>query len=82
MDKPQNRFISVVYQLYTITDGQKNLEEQTSEERPFELITGFGIALDRFEEEVLREYTNWDVRSSRSTGISTTTISSRAQSSP
>ena len=54
MDKPQNRFISVVYQLYTITDGQKNLEEQTSEERPFELITGFGIALDRFEEEVIK----------------------------
>lgn len=54
MDKPQNRFISVVYQLYTITDDQKNLEEQTGEERPFEFITGFGIALDRFEEEVIK----------------------------
>ena len=53
MDKPQNKFLSVVYQLYTIAEnGEKNLEEQTGDERPFEFITGFGIALDRFEQEL------------------------------
>ena len=54
MDKAQNKFLSVVYQLYTIAEnGEKNLEEQTGDERPFEFITGFGIALDRFEQELL-----------------------------
>ena len=53
MDKPQNKFLSVVYQLYSVAEnGEKQLEEQTSDLRPFEFITGFGISLDRFEEEV------------------------------
>ena len=55
MEKPENRFVSVVYQLYTIAqDGSKQLEEQTGDERPFEFITGFGVALDRFEEELMK----------------------------
>ena len=54
MDKPQNKFLSVVYQLYTISEnGEKKLEEQTSTEHPFEFITGFGIALDKFEKELI-----------------------------
>ena len=44
MDKAPNKFMSVVYQLYTIADGEKTLEEQTSTEQPFEFITGFSIA--------------------------------------
>ena len=48
-----NRFLSVVYELYSVKDGEKNLEEQTGEERPFELITGFGIALDAFENKLM-----------------------------
>ena len=53
MDKPKNKFLSVVYQLYSVAEnGEKHLEEQTSDLRPFEFITGFGISLDRFEEEV------------------------------
>jgi len=54
MDKTPNKFMSVVYQLYTIANGEKNLEEQTDTERPFEFITGFGIALDAFEQEVIK----------------------------
>ena len=54
MDKAPNKFMSVVYQLYTITDGEKTLQEQTSTERPFEFITGFGIALDAFEQNVMK----------------------------
>ena len=54
MDKAQNKFMSVVYQLYTIADGEKTLEEQTSPERPFEFITGFSIALDAFEQQVMK----------------------------
>ena len=54
MDKTPNKFMSVVYELYTVADGEKKLEEQTGTERPFEFITGFGIALDAFEQEVTK----------------------------
>lgn len=54
MDKPQNRFLSVVYQLYTVNDGEKTLEEQTGSEHPFEFITGYGIALDSFEQHIMK----------------------------
>ena len=50
MDKIPNKFMSVEYQLYTIVDGKKNLQEETGSERPFEFITGFGIALDDQEQ--------------------------------
>lgn len=53
MDKAQNKFMSVVYQLYTVTDGENILEEQTGDDRPFEFITGFGVALDAFEQQVM-----------------------------
>ena len=53
MEETKNRFLSVVYQLYSVKDGEKTLEEQTSPERPFEFITGFGIALDAFEQKLM-----------------------------
>ena len=53
MEKIPNKFMSVEYQLYTIVDGHKTLQEETGSERPFEFITGFGIALDAFEQEVI-----------------------------
>ena len=53
MDKPQNRFLSVTYQLYTVANGEKSLEEQTSDDHPFEFITGYGIAIDAFEKALI-----------------------------
>lgn len=54
MDKPQNRFLSVHYQLYTVKEGAENqLEEQTSREHPFDFISGFGIALEGFENHLV-----------------------------
>lgn len=52
MEKISHRFLSVVYQLHTVTDGEMTLQEQTASDRPFEFITGFGIALDAFEKQV------------------------------
>ena len=49
----KNRFITANYQLYSVVDGKKELEEQTSEEHPFQFITGFGISLDAFEQNVI-----------------------------
>ena len=51
MDK-KNRYISATYQLYSVTDGNKELVEQTSQASPFQFITGFGIALDAFENHI------------------------------
>ena len=52
MDK-KNRYISATYQLYSVTDGNKELEEQTSPASPFQFITGFGIALDSLEQHLI-----------------------------
>lgn len=52
MEKTENKYIAVDYRLYSVTDGNKELVEQTSAERPFVFITGFGIALDAFEKTV------------------------------
>ena len=44
MDNKQSKYISVSYQLYSIdANGEKQLEEQTEQERPFRFITGFGF---------------------------------------
>ncbi len=54
MEKPQNKFLSVHYQLYTVKEnGEKELEEQTTRERPFEFISGFGLALESFENKLV-----------------------------
>lgn len=52
MEKTENKYIAVNYRLYSVADGKKELVEQTSGERPFVFITGFGIALDAFEKAV------------------------------
>ena len=49
----KNRFISATYELYTVANGMKVLMEQTSQASPFEFITGFGIALDAFEQNLI-----------------------------
>lgn len=53
MEKKPNNYIAVSYTLYASASGEENLVEQTQESRPFEFITGFGAALDAFEEKVL-----------------------------
>lgn len=52
MDKPQNKYLSVSYQLYTIEDEKKSLVEQTQQGRPFVFISGFGVSLDAFEQHL------------------------------
>ena len=49
----KNQYMEVSYQLY-VGEGQ-NLEmmEETTQERPFKFISGFGIALDAFEQQLV-----------------------------
>ena len=53
MDNKESKYISVSYQLFTIDgNGEKHLEEQTEQGRPFRFITGFGFAHDAFEQQL------------------------------
>lgn len=52
MDK-KNKFISATYQLYSVVDGKKELEEQTGDDRPYMFVSGFGLSLDAFEENLM-----------------------------
>lgn len=48
----KNQYLEVAYQLFVgDEEGQEMMEEATNE-RPFQFITGFGVALDAFEKEL------------------------------
>lgn len=51
----ENKYITVAYKLYAITDGKKELLEEASAEYPFQFISGLGYTLDRFEKEILAQ---------------------------
>ena len=53
MENSKNRFMSISYSLYIDEDGNKRLVEKTNEGQPFQFISGFGIALDSFENEMI-----------------------------
>ena len=52
MENKPNKFISVVYKLYLDGEQGKELVEEATTTQPFQFISGFGIALDAFEEQV------------------------------
>ncbi len=47
-----NKYINLSYQLYDATEGKSELIEQTSDSKPFNFISGLGIALQAFEDNV------------------------------
>ena len=47
-----NRFMSISYSLYIDEEGEKRLVEETKSGQPFQFISGFGIALDAFEQQL------------------------------
>lgn len=53
MEQKANKMIALNYQLYTIENGERQLQEQTTKEHPFQFISGFGISLDALEQRVL-----------------------------
>jgi len=50
----KNKFVAVSYKLYSIDGDKKNLEEETTADRPFFFISGFSLALPAFEEQVVK----------------------------
>ena len=47
-----NRFMSISYSLYIDEEGEKRLVEETKSGQPFQFISGIGIALDAFEQQM------------------------------
>ena len=52
MEERRNKYIAVQYKLYTVDEQGEHLVEQTTPERPFDFISGFGFSLDSFEEQI------------------------------
>ena len=52
MEQSTNKFIRAEYKLYDVTDSKAELLEETKPNRPFEFISGMGIAIDEFEKQL------------------------------
>lgn len=52
METLGNKFIAVSYKLYTIEDGEKELVEETTAGKPFQFLSGFGLTLEAFENQI------------------------------
>ena len=47
-----NKYITVAYKLYTIEDGERELTEEATVAHPFQFISGLGLTLEAFEEQL------------------------------
>ena len=47
-----NKYFVVNYKLYSVKNGERKLEEETTEEEPFVLISGFGTTIPGFEKNI------------------------------
>lgn len=52
MDTTPNKYITVAYELYIETDGEKKLIEKAPTEHPFQFISDMGTTLDAFEAQI------------------------------
>jgi len=52
METVGNKYITVAYELYVTDDGERDMVEQASIERPFQFITGLGTTLESFENQI------------------------------
>lgn len=55
MENQKNKYIAVVYRLYIKSeDGTEEMVEEATATQPFHFISGFGVALDAFEERIVK----------------------------
>ena len=52
MEQNINKYLVIAYKLYADENGEEKLIEEATEERPFVFLSGFGVALTKFEETV------------------------------
>ena len=48
----ENQYITGAYKLYSIEDGEREFTEEATVEHPFQFISGLGLTLDAFEEQI------------------------------
>ena len=53
MEQNANKYINVSYKLYDITNGEPRLLEETTPDHPFIFISGMGVVLPKFEENLI-----------------------------
>lgn len=53
MEQEQNKYIAASYRLYTLENGEETLVEQTTDDRPFMFVSGFGLTLEAFEKQLV-----------------------------
>ena len=52
METVENKYITVAYKLYSIENGEKEFTEEAPAEHPFQFISGLGLTLESFENQV------------------------------
>ena len=52
METVENKYITLAYKLYTIENGEKEFSEEAPAEHPFQFISGLGLTLESFENQV------------------------------
>ena len=52
METAENKYITVAYKMYMVEDGEKEFGEEAPVEHPFQFISGMGLTLDAFENQV------------------------------
>lgn len=53
MNSKENKYMSVAYQLYSVENGNEKLVEETSDDKPFTFLSGFGMTLEAFENAIV-----------------------------
>ena len=57
MEQNENKYVAVAYDLYAIDETGRHLVERAPENEPFVFLSGFGIALEAFEKELVGQET-------------------------
>ena len=52
METVENKYITLAYKLYTIENGEKEFTEEAPAEHPFQFVSGLGLTLESFENQV------------------------------
>ena len=53
MEEQQNKYIALAYKLYSVEDGETELLEEATTDRPFIFISHMGATLPVFEENIV-----------------------------
>ena len=53
MENKKNMYFAVAYKLYTNENGTETMVEEATAEKPFQFLSGFGLALDDFENTIV-----------------------------